>query len=49
MTVDWLAAQATGGGGASLLPWWVIGPLTAIRALPYVVRRAGERLAGRRR
>jgi hypothetical protein len=47
MTVDWLGVQAT-GGGASLLPWWLIGPLMAIRAVPYLARRVARRLVGRR-
>jgi hypothetical protein len=47
MTVDWLGVQATGGGGASLLPWWLIGALMAIRAAPYVAWRAARRLIGR--
>lgn len=49
MTVDWLGVQATGGGGASVLPLWLIGALAAIRAIPYLVQRAARRLAGRRR
>ena len=48
MTVDWLGVQATGGGGASLLPWWLIGTLMAIRAVPYLAWRAARRLVGRR-
>jgi hypothetical protein len=48
MTVDWLGVQATGGGGASMLPLRLIGALSAIRAFPYLVQRAARRLAGRR-
>ena len=48
MTVDWLGVQATGGGGASQLPLWLIGTLMAIRAAPYIVGRTARRLVGRR-
>lgn len=48
VTVDWLGVQATGSGGASVAPWWLIGALMAIRALPYLVWRMARRLVGRR-
>ena len=48
MTVDWLGVQATGSGGASVIPWWLIGTLMAIRALPYLAWRTARRLVGRR-
>jgi hypothetical protein len=49
MIVDWLGVQATGGGGASLLPLWLIGALTAIRALPFLAGRVARWLVARHR
>ena len=46
LTIDWIGVQATGGGAASLLPWWLVWALVAIRALPFIAWNASRRLAG---
>ncbi len=47
LTIDWIGTIATGGGGAGMLPVWLVVGLTAVRAAPFVVWRATRRLAGR--
>jgi hypothetical protein len=34
LTIDWLGIQATGSGAASILPFWFVGGLMALRAAP---------------
>ena len=43
-TIDWIGTQATGGGGASVLPEFVVGGLAALRAAPFLARKAARRL-----
>lgn len=44
LTIDWLGIQTTGGGGASVLPIWIVGGLMVLRAAPFVVWRVTRRL-----
>jgi hypothetical protein len=44
LTIDWLGIQTTGAGGASILPFWFVGRLMALRAAPFVVWRVSRRL-----
>jgi hypothetical protein len=48
LTIDWIGVQATGGGGAGILPAWLVAGLTAARGVPFLARRAAARLTGRR-
>jgi hypothetical protein len=48
LTIDWIGVQATGGGGAGILPAWLVAALAAARAVPFLARRAVARLTGRR-
>ena len=49
LTIDWIGAQETGGGG-QLLPAWIVAGLVGLRAAPFVAWRMSRRLAkvGRR-
>jgi len=49
LTIDWLGIQATGSGGPSVLPFWFVGGLVALRAAPFVVWRLSRRLIKARR
>jgi hypothetical protein len=49
LTIDWIAQQSVAGGGATLLPWWFVWTLVAVRAAPFVAWRIARRLAGRGR
>jgi len=49
LTIDWLGFQATGSGGGSVLPFWIVGGLVALRAAPFVVWRLSRRLIKARR
>jgi hypothetical protein len=46
LTIDWIGVQATGSGGVSAVWVFVVGGLAALRALPFVARRAARRLRG---
>ncbi len=46
LTIDWIGVQETGGGG-QLLPAWLVAGLTAVRAVPFLVRRAASRPTAR--
>jgi len=48
LTIDWIGTQETGGGGATF-PWFVVVALVALRALPFLVRKAAQRRRGRAR
>jgi hypothetical protein len=48
-TIDWIGVQATGSGGQSIIPVWIVGGLAALRALPFIAWRVSRRLAARRR
>lgn len=45
--LDWLGLQFTGGGGVSGAWAGLLVVLMAVRAAPYLARRAARRLAGR--
>ena len=49
LTIDWIGAQETGGGG-QLFPAWIVAGLVGLRAAPFVAWRMSRRLAkvGRR-
>jgi hypothetical protein len=49
LTMDWIAQQSVGGGGETLLPWWFVWMLVAVRAAPFVAWRIARPLAGRGR
>jgi hypothetical protein len=46
LTVDWIGVQATGSGGTPAVWVFIVGGLAAIRALPFVVWKAVQRLRG---
>jgi len=49
LTIDWIGVQATGRGGATVIPPWIVGGLMALRAAPFLVWKVSRRLFRARR
>ena len=49
LTIDWIGVQATGSGGATVIPTWIVGGLMALRAAPFLVWKVSRRLVKARR
>ena len=49
LTIDWIGIQATGSGGQTVIPFWIVGGLMALRAAPFLVWRVSRRLIKARR
>ena len=49
LTIDWIGVQATGSGGQTVIPFWIVGGLMALRAAPFLVWRVSRRLIKARR
>jgi len=49
LTIDWIGVQATGSGGATVIPTWIVGGLMALRAAPFLVWKVSRRLFRARR